>query len=259
MADTITAFHNFSAGTKARSTQVNTNFSNFRGHLVAIDPNTATAMNLTYDLGTSEYQWRKLWVGEARISGTLSVLGITTTANLSAYADGSITSGSFPVKVGTTQIADLKPAGPGFKKNLVMFGETAALWTPSAAYSQVTNTTMSITSSGLGPIEVGIWPGNGYSAQLIKFDAAGVELAELDWYWLKDGGTTIGASKWVHASPGWSVTAAGLSDYIPASAFKAVDPNPAAGGHTYQLFAKVLNASNASISFVRYIPYAMEY
>lgn len=56
---TITAFYNFAANTKARASYVNNNFSTFRGHIIAIDPNTATAATTeTYDLGSTEYRWR---------------------------------------------------------------------------------------------------------------------------------------------------------------------------------------------------------
>lgn len=56
---TITAFYSFSANTKARANQVNNNFSAYRGHIIAIDPNTATAATTeTYDLGSTEYRWR---------------------------------------------------------------------------------------------------------------------------------------------------------------------------------------------------------
>lgn len=56
---TITAFYKFTANTKARASYVNNNFSTFRGHIIAIDPNTATsATTETYDIGSTEYRWR---------------------------------------------------------------------------------------------------------------------------------------------------------------------------------------------------------
>lgn len=64
---TITAYYTFVAGTKARAGQVNTNFSNHRGHNIPIDPNTAAGANNTYDLGSTEYQWRNLYLKNAPI------------------------------------------------------------------------------------------------------------------------------------------------------------------------------------------------
>lgn len=57
-SSTITAFYSFTANSRARASQVNANFSIFRGHILPVDPNTQTAVNNTYDLGSTEYRWR---------------------------------------------------------------------------------------------------------------------------------------------------------------------------------------------------------
>lgn len=59
---TITSFITMNAGGKARASHVNTNFSNLRGHLVAIDPNTQASSHNTYDLGATDIQWRNLYL-----------------------------------------------------------------------------------------------------------------------------------------------------------------------------------------------------
>lgn len=59
---TITSFYNFTANTRARATQVNTNFDAFRGHLVPIEPLTSTSSNVSYDLGSDEHRWRTSYV-----------------------------------------------------------------------------------------------------------------------------------------------------------------------------------------------------
>ena len=69
---TITAFYNFSANTKARATQVNTNFDVFRGHIIPVSPSTATGANNTYDLGSSEYRWRNLYSNSIYLGQTTS-------------------------------------------------------------------------------------------------------------------------------------------------------------------------------------------
>lgn len=62
---TITAFHSFTALTRIKSAEVNTNFSNFRGHLLPVDPNTATAGAVsTWDLGDSTHNWRRTYTQE---------------------------------------------------------------------------------------------------------------------------------------------------------------------------------------------------
>ena len=59
---TITSFYSFSAGNVIRSSEVNTNFSNFRGHLLPINTDTATASNREHDLGASDHAWRKFYL-----------------------------------------------------------------------------------------------------------------------------------------------------------------------------------------------------
>lgn len=69
MPSTITAFYDFVAGTKARSSQVDNNFNNFRGNLIPINENTATASNDTHYLGTSEHQWKRIYLAETPFVG----------------------------------------------------------------------------------------------------------------------------------------------------------------------------------------------
>jgi len=56
---TITAsdFFNFVAKTRAKASEVNTNFTMFRGHILPFDPNTIATASDTYDLGASDAQW----------------------------------------------------------------------------------------------------------------------------------------------------------------------------------------------------------
>lgn len=96
---TITAFYSFTANTKARASQVNGNFELFRGHLVPIDPNTQTASNNTYDLGSTEWRWR---TAHAR---AVNLLSNTTTGNdIVVRADTSTSYGGIIVEAGGTEI-----------------------------------------------------------------------------------------------------------------------------------------------------------
>lgn len=58
---TITSFYSFAALTRIKSAEVNANFSNYRGHIIPIDPNTALGSDLTYDLGSSDYRWNNIY------------------------------------------------------------------------------------------------------------------------------------------------------------------------------------------------------
>lgn len=59
---TITSFFTFIAGTKAKAAEVNTNFQNFRGHLLPTNTDTTTASDITHDLGASDKRWRTLYL-----------------------------------------------------------------------------------------------------------------------------------------------------------------------------------------------------
>lgn len=97
---TITAFYTFSANTQIKSSEHNANFNNFRGHLIAIDPNTATAAaTLTYDLGATDKYWRAGYVGQVN-ANTVSVSSlVATTATVTTFSGTSINATTI---VGTT-------------------------------------------------------------------------------------------------------------------------------------------------------------
>lgn len=71
-SNTITAWNVFQPDTLIRSANVNTNFDTFRGHLLPIETgNTAAAMDATYDIGSSDYQFKDLYIsGEIFIGGS---------------------------------------------------------------------------------------------------------------------------------------------------------------------------------------------
>lgn len=83
MPNTILSYHVFQAKTKARASEVNTNFSNYRGTLIPIDPNTAAAAGNTYDLGSTEYRWNVSYVN------TLNLRGATSTSNFFMTCDST--------------------------------------------------------------------------------------------------------------------------------------------------------------------------
>lgn len=66
---TITSFFSFTAGTKARANQVNTNFDNLRGHLIPTNVNTASAVDATWDMGSTDYQWRNVYFSGSLLQG----------------------------------------------------------------------------------------------------------------------------------------------------------------------------------------------
>lgn len=118
---TITAFYNFQANTKARSSEVNYNFSMFRGHSIAIDPNTATsAATETYDLGASDIRWRTGYVQSLNLSTS------TTTAGLVISGDTANTAGGFLFKIGGSTYFEIDGAngfvGSGLINTSTLYG-----------------------------------------------------------------------------------------------------------------------------------------
>lgn len=57
MPSTITTYFTFQAATPAKSSEVNNNFSNYRGNLLPINENTTTASNLTHYVGLADHIW----------------------------------------------------------------------------------------------------------------------------------------------------------------------------------------------------------
>ena len=66
---TITAFYTMVAGARARAQHVNVNFDNLRGHLIPTNTDTATASHQTHDLGSTDHQWRRIYLKEPPIIG----------------------------------------------------------------------------------------------------------------------------------------------------------------------------------------------
>lgn len=87
MPDTITSFTTFVAATKALASEVNTNFSNFRGNLLPINADSASASHITHNLGSEEHRWHFLFSEGVNFRGNSqgsnwTVEGDTTTKSL---------------------------------------------------------------------------------------------------------------------------------------------------------------------------------
>lgn len=141
MPDTITAFNVFAPGTKARSSEVNVNFNNYRGNLLPINATTATASDMTHDLGSDSHRWRYGYLG------TVDLKSSTSTASLQMTGDTAATNGAFLFKIGGTTVAQILPTGipaSSLKPNEILtiqtftiagLGTATTSWTvPSGCY-----------------------------------------------------------------------------------------------------------------------------
>lgn len=61
---TITTFYEFAPNTVIKSSYVNANFQNFRGHILPINTDSASSSNLSHDLGASDHYWKSSYIQE---------------------------------------------------------------------------------------------------------------------------------------------------------------------------------------------------
>lgn len=80
--NTITSLDltSFVAGTRIKSVPMNTNFSIWRGHILPVDASISAAADNNYDLGSSDYRWRKVYCLNI---GGLSVVSTTGSSTIS--------------------------------------------------------------------------------------------------------------------------------------------------------------------------------
>lgn len=112
MANTVTAFYSFSPGTKARSSEVNTNFSQFRGTIVPVVPDTATSADNTYDLGSSEYYWQRGYFGGTVFRGVTTASYVTEINDQSTVGGMAWLIGATPLTLGVMKLGTFGFAGP---------------------------------------------------------------------------------------------------------------------------------------------------
>lgn len=162
MPNTITAYNTFSAGTKARASQVNTNFSNHRGTLVPINENTATASDNTHDLGQSDRRWKDLYLGSnAHIDGAASIGGsLVVGSSLNVVSDITCTS-SFYLSTNIVNNGVTISASGTLERTAISnvnYTETSVnLISDTNASGEVTHTGLSLTITGNGqPVVFGI-------------------------------------------------------------------------------------------------------
>lgn len=152
---TITSFYNFSANTKARASQVNNNFDVFRGHIIPVEPLTATSSDNTYDLGDFSHRWRYGYFGQTRYGTTSTAYGSvqlasdTTSAelifNLNGVEKARINSNGIVANSGRT-FGQTSSAGIG--QMAVSSIITESLFYETTTYTSIPGTTLTIQSTG---------------------------------------------------------------------------------------------------------------
>jgi len=131
---TITSFNEFSANTLIRSSEVNANFDIFRGHIIPVDPNTGTSINATYDIGSTDYQWRNAYFsGELLLNGST----LSSAPSYTKTATGSFTSGITVTANASVNLANTT-TGNGYNEELIfLIGATTTGIDITAGVDQV--------------------------------------------------------------------------------------------------------------------------
>lgn len=245
---TITSFFTFVANTKARASQVNTNFSNFRGHSIPINTDTATASTLTHDLGSSEHRWRTAYVRDVNFPT------LTTTGSVVATSDYSATSSAFLVNIDGSEAFRVKSNGySGFnaftmnvttsaaKGNFAMSPTiTGAVSGATSTPTLITATSITIVTNGR-PVRLGLISA---AADATAGDYGIVQGRAINLWFYKDGSPLQALAHEV------SNLTATMSLILPASSYNGIDYDCTAGTHTYDV-----RTVNCTLDFVRFYAY----
>lgn len=243
---TITAFYSFTANSRARASQVNSNFSIFRGHILPVDPNTQTAINNTYDLGSSEYLWRSVYCGTLSCA-VVDLTSSTSTASLSITGDTAAAAGAILLKFEGTERyrfkntvdATIAASNGGFAlRSLADYsiGHTTTSTT-------LPNSTITVYSSGR-PIELKFVPTiNTTTVSQIQFISnTGTSGPNIIFSLIRNG-TTISSVYSPNVLAG-----ARASVYSPPSWFNVIDSSPTVGDNIYSIQYKG-DASSSNFTF----------
>ncbi len=142
-SQTITAFYSFSPNTRARASEVQANFDNFRGHIIPVEPLTITSADITYDIGSDEHRWRYGYFK------TIDFDRSTSTASATIEADVNTNTGEMVFKLNGVEKGRLNVGGFAFPTRLINFAGTATTYGGIATHAEISNTNFSVTAETL--------------------------------------------------------------------------------------------------------------
>jgi len=168
MPTTITSFYTFTPDTKARSTEVNTNFNNYRGSILPVNTDTQTASDNTHDLGVSDHRWANAYITNNIYMGTASshyikmssgVFEIVTNGVLRVKIDddgldgSGIKSVSIPFSAFADRTVTEDGSDPGVGGISISSPQTSVWSTDTVSYHDVTALACELTTRG-GPVMI---------------------------------------------------------------------------------------------------------
>lgn len=217
MPTTITAFYSFTANTKAKSSEVNTNFNNFRGNIIPINDDTQTASDNTHDLGSTEHRWRNAYGVKYYYAGetTTTYSEGNSTGGINFIIDGA-TSGVFAKYSGVTNTVSRSGGISQVSLNVGLTSNTVGAVEVSAAV-------MTINTGGI-PYLFEAFAYSGDTVASILFTSPAVQA---NFYWTRDG-ATFGTSQLINQT----------NSRLPVSSINTIDLS-STGTHTYRFFMAV--------------------
>jgi len=259
---TITAFYEFAANTKARASEVNSNFSVFRGHLIPIEPLTIAASNITHDVGSDEHRWRTgyfKYMDFDRNTSTSSFYMHTdpnTTASELLIVRDSATVGRINDQ-GYINIGGMDASASSVLGGLARTAAGITFDTLSSSLlveHNIGGSTLTIQTTGR-PLAFGLVSGYiSVSKETAPAIAPGAGHVQLD---LKIGGSQF-LSMNVGATHDNTVTAGDAPILIyPSSIFNGVIEYATTGTHTISLSAFIANGVRLTISNAQFYCYEL--
>lgn len=244
MPNTITTYNTFSGGTKARATQVNQNFNNYRGTLLPINEDSASASTNTHDLGSADHRWNDVY------ANTINLRGATSTVDFKVVPDTSVTAGSVNLLLGGTTVGAFGPTGfdGAFLQTASVSyssiqnggGTSTAQWSFSATgvtLQTIAASVLSITSYGR-PVLISVQGDDTSSAMAIFPDTTATAIG-IYIHLVRNG--TVVASEAREIDRGGPGTSTGYSLYFGSIQF--VD-TPSSGAQTYYLLVRGFNSAS---------------
>lgn len=166
---TLTSFYTFSGGNRAKSSEVNANFGNFRGHFFPIDPTTTAGANNAYNVGSSDYRWDSGFFQNVDLS-------ITSTASLiiSGLSSGLMSfkkDGSEVFKITNNGYAGVNKAPIGItlsaSEGFVSGSPSTTTAVTITGSGHIANSTCTIVTTGR-PVWIGLVSGTGTSNGFVE-------------------------------------------------------------------------------------------
>lgn len=270
---TITSFYTFSAGSKARATQVNNNFDVFRGHIIPIDPNTVASANVTYDLGSDPNRWRTAYVQSIDFDRS------TSTASATIEADANTNTGEVVHSVQGNERFRLRTNGysgvrspkqitydgsdPGIGGRVFSAGTSGSFTSLTGTSTLINGTTLTVTTIG-NPVYLGLTTklhstSGGMGAFILSLDAGyglSVGTMSIKCFIYRNTTTSIVATFYDEWQFSLGSPINNITRSVTLPQFIGIDDSAPAGTNIY--FMKALASSLCSLSIDNYRLTAIE-